>query len=594
MSKRSADLGKEDPDTHQSDPATTRTGLQWLFSGKLLRDTGSLEYRSFSGQSVVIASGSGEIVEVRQAPEHSDIDSQSLIGRSADEIWPGRPSGRLAERVQRAIRGRQVESAEFSSGADDRYLDFVFIPQGRDRVMIVARDISDRKTEFDRMERLAYLDDTTKLPNRLFLVEELQRCTDLLRLQEGRAAVICLDATGADGHLNALGIADQDAVLVELASRMMHELRGANDDSVDDYERYTVAARIEQYQFGVILPVIESGSDAESVARRLIETLQQPVRLRKHDKKISIRAGIALFPQDGSDADTLVTNALAAMEDAKSNPGTPYKLHSGTVRLRALQRQDLELELRAALDNDEFAVDFLPIVAADTGDVMSVEALLRWPQNMFHQQSIKKVIAIAENTGLILPIGDWVLRKSLQALGAWHEAGFPDIRLSVNLSVQEFSRDDLVQRIEKALNESSVEARHVDLEISEYTLFRDAMKNYAMCEALKALGVGIVVDDYGTGACSLAHVARSPVDTIKIDNSFVANAVHDDRERAACGAIIAMAKSLGKKIIAEGVETREHAELLIEQGCDAMQGYLICKPASADEIAEFLAGNAAT
>lgn len=560
-----------------------------LFGNELSRESNIEEFRSLGGQAVLVVAGDGKIVEVFQAPEIADGAAPSaLIGSDIDELWPGDVPDRLKTSVRRAVRSRQVQSAELATSRDDAHYDFVVIPHGRDRAMVVARDVSARKSAFSRMQRLAYLDDVTKLPNRQFLFEELSRCTDLLRLQEGRAAVLCIDIATGENSSHSLNSKQQDAVFIELASRLTHELRGVNQPDVDDYERYSVAARIEYHQFGIILPVIESGADAEGVTQRLIDSLQQPVKLKHSEIKVTPRAGIALFPQDGKDADTLFGNAVAAMEDARANQAGPYKFHSGTVRLRALQRQDLELELKAALENDEFAIEFLPIVDATERRVAAVEALLRWPQNVFGGKSIQKVISIAENTGLILPIGDWVLRKSCEALRNWHAAGWTDLRISVNLSVQEFSRDDLIDRVSNILRNYSLDPACLDLEITEFALFRDAMKNYAITSALKRAGVAVIVDDYGTGACSLAHVARSPVAAMKIDNSFVANATRDEHDRAACAAIIALAKQLGKRVIAEGVETEDQARMLLDHGCDAFQGYLICRPTSAAGIEEYL------
>jgi diguanylate cyclase (GGDEF)-like protein len=594
MSKRSAgqrngnlkNTSKESTDSHPK--------AKKLFGAEIIR-AAETESRTFAGYSVLITSRDGTIVEVLQAPEIPDGAAPSaLIGSPVDELWPGEPAGRLALLVSRAIRSRQVASTEYSTNQGKRHHDFLFIPQGRERALVVVRDISERKTAFTRMERLAYLDDITKLPNRQFLFEELVRCINILKLKEGRAAVICLDVRNVDGQSNSSNSRQHDAVFVELASRLTHELRGANAEGVDDYERYTVAARIEFNQFGVILPVIDSGADAESVTKRLIDVLQQPIKMPSQDVRMRVKAGIALFPQDGLDSETLFTNAVAAMDDARNNAASPYKLHSGTVRLRALQRRDIELELRAALDNNEFAVEYLPIVAAGNRNITSAEALLRWPKNVFGPPSIQKIISVAENTGLILPIGYWVLQKSCEAMLEWRKNGWENARISVNLSVQEFSRGDLAPRIAETLEKYSIDPRFLDVEITEYTLFRDAMKSYAMCNELKSLGIGIIVDDYGTGACSLAHVARSPVDAIKIDNSFVANALTDSNDRAACAAITAMARTLGKKIIAEGVETEEQAEMLIEQGCDALQGFLICKPATIEGIQDLIKGGSAT
>ena len=579
-----AEIGQDEID---GDDDLSRSPLSSgsLFANEVSRSQAS--HRPLDGQAVLVVARDGTVSEVLQAPE-AVADGLVLEGKCIDDVWPGEPTGRLARIVDRAIRSRSVQSSDFSTGDGAVHLDFVFIPHGRDRAMVVARDVSARQSHFHQLEELAYIDDTTKLPNRQFLFEELTRCVDILRLHEGRGAVICLDVDWAESDRGVLNAKHNDAVFVEIASRLTHELRGANQLDSDDYERYTVAARVEYGKFAVVLPVIDSGEDAEGVALRLIETMKRPVEVARRAVKPKVHGGIALFPQDGTDADTLFNNAMAAMDDASNNQSTGYKFHSGTVKLRALQRQDLELELRAALDRDEFAVEFLPIVAASTRSVVSVEALLRWPQNVFGAQSIRKVISLAENTGLILPIGDWVLRKGCAVLSEWRSSGWPKLRVAVNLSVQEFSRDDLAERITTIVRQSGMDPSAVDIEITEYSLFRDAMQGYEMCRSLKKQGLRIVVDDYGTGACSLAHVARSPVDAIKIDNSFVAAATTDDVERAACAAMVAMAHQLGIQVIAEGVETSDHAELLTELGCDQLQGFGICRPTDPEGIAEFL------
>ena len=279
---------------------------------------------------------------------------------------------------------------------------------------------------------------------------------------------------------------------------------------------------------------------------------------------------------------------MTAMDDARRHHPEPYKFHSGTLKMRALERKDLELELRSALDREEFDLNYLPIVDANTQEPITVEALLRWPTALFGSKSIRRVITLAEHTGLIVPIGDWVMRQSCKQLRDWHALGHTDLRLAINLSVQEFSRPNLVQRIRSILEDCAIDPASLDLEITEHMLFRDAMKGFDVCLALKGLGVGIILDDYGTGACSLAHLSRSPVDAVKIDNGFVAEAITSESERSACAAITAMAHQLGLSAIAEGVETEEQAQMLRDQGCDLLQGFLFCKPSAADEFAEYL------
>ncbi len=545
------------------------------------------ENSSQGDQTVLVVSGQGEICEVLQAPEETTRSDACVAGADIDTLWPGDQEQRLRNKIRRALRSRRVQSAEYASPTQQAFHDFVFIPQGRDRVIVVVRDVSARRSDYQRMRELAYVDTVTKLPNQRLLMEELARCLEALQLQGGRAAVLCFHFDAPEPVSGGPHSAQTDALLVELASRFMHELRGVNEVGTEDYDRYTVAARISPKQFGVLLPAIESGSDAEGVARRLVETLEQPIEGDAGRVKLAVSGGIALYPQDGKEPHVLFANAVAAMEDARANR-EPCKFHSGTVRMRALQRQDLELELKAALERNEFSIEYLPTVDAASRRPRSVEALLRWPQSVFGSQSIEQVIAVAENTGLILPIGDWVLRQSCSQLRQWCDDGIGPIRLSVNFSVQELARDDVVARVASALEAGGVMPSQIDIEITEYALFRDAMRSYRTLIGLKDLGVGIVLDDYGTGACSLAHVARSPIDAVKIDNSFVAGIREGAAEASVCAAIAALAEQLNLRVVAEGVETAEQADLLSSLGCSELQGFFVSRPLAASSVASFV------
>jgi EAL domain-containing protein (putative c-di-GMP-specific phosphodiesterase class I)/GGDEF domain-containing protein len=549
---------------------------------------GELSADASAGHAVIVVSAEGKIEHVLQAPTISGQPAPQLVGRPIDDVWPGEPAGRLASYARRAIRSREVESQEIGLSSDVGHYEFIFIPTGPARVMIVARDVTSQKLKRNRLEQLAYYDETTKLPNQQYLMEELERCTDTLRLKEGRAAVLCFHMRPPEGGAMG-GSRLQDLVFMELGSRLTHGLRGANNLQEKDNDRYSVAARIDYEQFAVILPEIENGAEAESVAERLVDTLSEPIEVGGQTVRITAHAGIALFPQDGTDAETLYSNARAAMEDASASKA-PSRFHSGTLRLRTLQRLDLEVQLRTALETAGFSVEFLPVVAAETRKVVSVEALLRWPQDVFNTLSIREIVSVAEHTGLIRPIGDWVMRTSCQALKEWHEAGWPNLRLSVNLSVQEFSREDMAERAMKVLRREEIDPSFVDFEIDEYSLFRDAIKNYVQCRSLKDEGFGIVVDDYGTGACSLAHLSRSPVDAIKIDGSFVANVADSESDRNACAAVVSIAQKLGKRTIAESVETEDQADFLISQGCNFLQGFLTCRPTTVEGMHEVLAG----
>lgn len=545
---------------------------------------------SVIGDSVLALSRDGTIINLHHAPGGvSDDRATELIGQPVESLWPGELAAMLRANIKRTLRSRQVQSDEFGDSSNGRHYECIFVAQGPDRVLVIVRNVSDQKSAISEMQQLAYVDSVTGLPNQRYLLRELSRIVDGLRLKGGRAAVICFDIDKTDFENIAPGKTRQDAILEELATRLTSGLRGANQTDTPDDERYSIAVRVDFCQFAVVLPIIEDGSDAEAVTLRLSESLQQPVETETSSVRITVTAGIALFPQDGEDATTLLGSAHAAMEDAKSSQTMRPRFHSGTIKARALKRQDMVMELRAALDREEFHLRYLPIVEASTRNVRTAEALLRWPQEVFGSRPIQQVISLAEHTGLIVPIGEWVLRRSCEQLHAWHASGNSELRLAVNLSAQEFSRADLASRIAEILSASSIEPRYIDLEITEHILFRDALRDFAMCRELKELGVGVVVDDYGTGACSLAHLASSPVDTVKIDGGFVAHSETNPSDRAACAAATAMAHELSLKVVAESVETEEQAKFMQELGCDFLQGFLFFRPSLAAEFTEYLA-----
>ena len=535
-----------------------------------------------SGKLVLIASDDGVIEDIIQG------DDLGVAPARIDTLWPADAADRVREYMRRTLRSRQFHSVELEVGTPPRRTEFIFVIHGRSRVLIIARDVSNRHDRLTRMQRLAYTDDATALPNREFFLRELDRIVDHQRLREGRSAVICILVDQVEEHRHALGSGQQDVILRELGARLARELRGANSTDCSDYERRSVVARVDFRQFGVILPSIEVGADAESVAERLADLLQRPIDVGGRSFRIRVSAGIALYPQDGGDGVTLFENARAAMEDAQHGTGSQIKFHTGTVKLRTLQRQDLETEMRVALDREEYSLLYLPVVDARTRAVDSVEALLRWPDSILGLQSTRKLVALAERTGLIVAIGDWVLLNACRQLRSWQDAGHPGLRLSVNLSMQEYARPDIATRIAALLLRVGVAPDAVDLEITEQMLSRDANGGHEIGRSLAAIGMGIVLDDYGTGSCSLAQLSHSPVTGIKIDNTLVAQIGGSTRDRAACQAAIATAHSLGIRAIAEGVETAAQAEALARAGADQLQGFHFSQPLAAADVPGFL------
>jgi diguanylate cyclase (GGDEF)-like protein len=547
----------------------------------------SAEYTD--GYMILVCSQAGAIQSVVEADEIVRAElATSLDTPSIDDLWPEALTARIRDSLKRALRSRQSHSVELKNPTDATVSEFIFVVQGPHRVLVIVRDLSEQRRALSRARQLAYTDDATGLPNREFLFNELQKIADIQRLKEGRAAIICIHVGQFDEHGYALNSTQQDDVLRQLAARLTTHLRGSNDNSANDFERYSVAARTDYRQFSIVLPSIESGEDAEAVVARVVEDLKKPTTVGTRTVTVHACGGVALYPQDGLDTAALFENANGAMEDARNDPSTPYKFHSGTVRLRTLQRHDLEEELRMTLERKEYALNYLPIMSAESGLPTTIEALLRWPESLLGTQPTRKIVRVAERTGLILPIGQWVLRYACEQLRAWHESGHKDLRVAINISAQELVSDGIAGRIEKVLDETKTDPRHLDIELKEHTLFREFLTDYAACRKLKKLGVRIVVDDYGVGACSLAQLSQSPVDAIKIDNSIVSNLESNERDQAACAAAIAVGNELGIDVVAEGVESEGQAKFLRDHGCHYLQGFLFSTPMSDDEMQAYL------
>jgi EAL domain-containing protein (putative c-di-GMP-specific phosphodiesterase class I)/GGDEF domain-containing protein len=536
---------------------------------------------------ILTADRDGAVVEFTEGPDA--LLERLPAGLNTQDIWKEPAAAVVARGIKRALRGRSAHSA-VSETAQGK-VEFVFVPQGRDRVLVVARDdgkVPDQGMHHGRPE---LMDPGTGLPNRAFLTDELEQIVVTQRLKEGRVAVLCLYIELQEPSVGALGAGKEDELLTKLAARLAGQLRGMNDEDPVDYERYSVLARTDYRQFVVVLPEIDTGEDAEAVLCRLIESLQETVTVGTRQTSACVSGGLALFPQDGTDAETLLANAAAAMIDARDSASTSYRFHSGTVRLRSLQRQDVAADLRSALARDAFEIRFLPVVAASSGQPRSAEALLRWPETVFGAVSTQKIVTTAEHTGVIVEIGDWVTRTALETLQGWRQSGHDGMRVSINLSGQEFASPDLANRVALALAETGADPASVEFEIKEHMVARDAARDFATIQSLKALGVGLLLDDYGTGACTLADLSRCPLDAIKIDLSLVASLETNARDRAACAAAVGMAHGLGMRVVAEGVETESQAAFLREAGCEELQGFLYSMPLSGEELLNFLDGN---
>jgi predicted signal transduction protein with EAL and GGDEF domain len=348
-------------------------------------------------------------------------------------------------------------------------------------------------------------------------------------------------------------------------------------------------ARLAADEFGVLLRQVHEEGDAARVARKLLEAVRRPLLLEGREIVVTSSVGLALFPGDGDHDEALLQNADAAMHRAKAAGGDTYRLYAPTMNDRALEQLALETALRRGLGQAEFEVHYQPIVDTRAGCLTGVEALVRWRHPERGLVGPADFIGLAEVSGLIVPMGRFVLREAAAQVRAWHALGRSSLRLQVNLSARQFQTPDLVDEVTRCLEETGLPAWALELEITESTAMHDVVASVATLQALREQGVRISLDDFGTGYSSLSYLKTLPVDTVKLDQSFVRDVTTDRGDAAIATAVLSLARSLELGVIAEGVESREQRDFLRARGCDTMQGFLFSAPLPAHEMQALLA-----
>ncbi len=442
---------------------------------------------------------------------------------------------------------------------------------------IVAKSEREVTEAFNRLNHMSNHDPLTGLPNRIQLNDRLSQALKRSGRNREKVAVLFLDLDRFKLINDTLGHGNGDILLQQVAKRLTTCMR--DGDTV---------ARLGGDEFIVLLPEVHEVHDAAKVAQRIIEALAQPYELDGHELVVTTSIGISVYPADGDNIETLVKNADTAMYRAKEQGKSIYRFYSSAMNSAALERLTLENSLRKALKREEMIVYYQPIIDLYTGDIIGMEALVRWQHPELGLVSPDKFIPLSEETGLIIPLGEWVLHSACAQNKAWQNAGFPPMYVSVNLSARQFQQRDLSEMVARALKASGLSPRYLQLEITESVAMYDEGQIINKLTNLKNLGVGIAVDDFGTGYSSLGSLKRFPINTVKIDKSFIHNIPADRFDSAITTTIINMAESLWLNVIAEGVESEEQLAFLLERGCNAMQGYLFCKPLPAKDFQSML------
>lgn len=437
----------------------------------------------------------------------------------------------------------------------------------------------------EQVHMLAYYDSLTRLPNRTAFIERLQRNLDAASGQNRPFAVLFLDLDNFKRINDSLGHAVGDLLLQHVAARLLNCVRA--NDRVDRYKLESDdsnVARLGGDEFTILLLEIRQVDDAASVANRLLEALWHPFKLQEHEVTVTVSIGIAVYPADGRDAGSLLKKADMAMYSAKRLGGNSYHFYHESMGEAALQRMTLEVQLRKALDLNELFLVYQPQVDVVTNRVMGLEALLRWHNSALGNISPRAFIPLAEETGLILPIGEWVLRTACTQAKVWQDSGLSIPRIVVNLSALQFMQPYLPNLIAEVLLEASLAAESLELEITESALMTEGKNSVEILKSLRGMGVHLAIDDFGIGYSSLSYLKRFPIDRLKIDQSFVSNVTVDANDAAIAVAIIALADRLKLQVIAEGVETKAQYDFLKAKGCREMQGYLFGWPVLAKDV----------
>jgi diguanylate cyclase (GGDEF)-like protein/PAS domain S-box-containing protein len=443
--------------------------------------------------------------------------------------------------------------------------------------VIVFRDVSVALAMARQITHSAEHDFLTGLPNRMLLNDRIGQAVAAAHRRKKQVAVLFLDLDGFKHINDSLGHPVGDKLLQSIAKRLTATVRGAD-----------TVSRQGGDEFVVLLADLSCADDAVIMAARMLRTVAEPHSVDPHDLHVTTSIGVSIYPDDGLDAETLIKNADTAMYQAKENGRQSYQFFKPAMNARAVERQSIEESLRRALDRQEFAIHYQPKICMRTGMITGAEALIRWTHPVRGAISPAQFIPVAEDCGVIVPIGRWVLRRACEQACEWLKDGLPETTMAVNVSAMEFQDEGFLENLTLILKESGLDPRALELELTESALMKRVEATAAILRTLKESGVQVAVDDFGTGYSSLSYLRKFPIDSLKIDQSFVRQIGRGADDAAIVTAVISMARSLKLRVVAEGVETAKELEFLKAHECDEAQGYFFSHPMPAPQFAGLL------
>ncbi|MFZ2492617.1 MAG: EAL domain-containing protein, partial [Thermoanaerobaculia bacterium] len=535
------------------------------------------------------------ITDVQQRILHVNKAFTALTGYAPEEVLGSSPrmliAGRYDDEFLRAMLRTIRQSGRWQGemwnrrSNGDTYPGWLSITAVRNAAgelthfVGIFSDITERKEAAERINFLSNHDALTGLPNRSVMNDLVQQSVAIARRKGTMLALLFLDLDRFKTINDSLGHPVGDALLQQVASRLTATVREED-----------IIARIGGDEFLILLPELTRGRDAAVVAEKILAAVRDPVVIDSRGLRVTVSMGISVYPDDGSDVPTLIKNADAAMYHAKERGRNNYQFFTSDMNARAFEALAMEMSLRGAVQRDEFKLLYQPQIDATTGSIVAAEALIRWHHPELGLISPAGFIPIAEEHGLIVSIGEWVLRTACQQVRQWMDEGIDVIPIAVNMSSVQFRQAGLAGKVRSILEESGVAPKYIELELTESILMRDAEQAIAVLEELSAMGVSLAIDDFGTGYSSLSYLRRFPIDRLKIDQSFVRDITVNPDAAAIATAIIGMGRTMKLRVVAEGVETAEQLAFLTAERCDELQGFHIARPMEALQLANLLRG----
>jgi len=509
------------------------------------------ELTGYAPETLIGESSSKIYLLADNAPAHGAVELEALKHHG---IWSGSislkvASGEIIEGLQTTV---SIESIE---GEISHFIHIIQPPE------IITEDYHP----------------TTQLPNRSLFKEVLTQEQKNAQRKGSQLGVLLIDVDHFKVINNFLGFEKGDELLQMIGKRLNEELRG-ND----------LLASLGSNQFAVLLPELAHPEDASIVTRKLMATLETPFNISGQDVVVTLSTGIVIFPGDGDSSEELLQHAEKSMYSAKDAGRNGYQFFKASIQNSALNRLSMESEMRKALERDEYVLFYQPQIDIESGKVVGMESLIRWMHPEKGMVPPFHFIPIAEETGLIGPIGEWVIYEACRQTKAWQEAGVSDLKVAVNLSGRQFTDRQLLEKIAKTLEETGLDPPYLELEITESTIMNDIESTISVLEKLSEMGMALAIDDFGTGYSSLSYLKRFPINKLKIDKSFIDDVITSDDDATIVAAIIGLSHNLKLNVICEGVEDIDQLHWLKENKCNEIQGYYFSKPLPADEFEAFV------